>query len=81
MVDEEEFTKELRKGIPGRGNSLCNHSKREPDLSSAIASGSMELECSGGNCSHVCLFAPRLGAPHPQPSVWLAADTPLMFVT
>lgn len=29
VVDEEEFTRELRKGISGGGNSLCNHNRQE----------------------------------------------------
>lgn len=44
-MDEEEFAKELEKGIPSRGNSLCNHSRR--DRAKCVLShsgGSMGLE-------------------------------------
>lgn len=29
LMPEEEFTRELEKGVPSRGNSLCHHSGQE----------------------------------------------------
>lgn len=59
MMDEEEFPREL--GTPGRGNSLCNHSKRDRAGWVGTQSGQSQL----------CLFIFLVGwvflTPHHQP--------------
>lgn len=82
LMDEEEFARELEKGIPGRGTACATAAgERGPGASSPIPAALWGWS-TGGSCRCVWLFAPRRpdqplkGETKSLP----AADVPLTFV-
>ena len=88
-MDEEEFTGELEKSIPGRRNSLCNPAdKREPSMSSVIpvALWGWSIEGTAADVFVYLFLGWVLSHLHQPPegetsSASSAAEASLMFVT